>query len=145
MSAYALITGVLFKPAEEKTSSKTGRPFVSATLKVGGESGDAAEFWQLTVFSQSAQSELLRLGTGDALSCQGKLKVELWQPRDGGEVRISRSLFADAVLPLRQPPRERRSKQAAASTPLLDQTPEKETAAGGPAFFSDDIPFGPAR
>jgi hypothetical protein len=47
MSAFALVTGVLFKPAEEKTSSKTGRVFVSATLKVGGETGDA-EFWSIT-------------------------------------------------------------------------------------------------
>jgi single-stranded DNA-binding protein len=145
MSAvFALIVGVLFKPAEEKTSSKTGRTFVSATIKVGGETGDA-EFWSITAFSQSVQSELLRLGAGDALSCQGKVKIELWQPRDGGEVKISRSLFADQILALKAVPRERRAK-AAASTPLLDQTPAKETAAaGGPAFFSDEIPFGPAR
>jgi single-stranded DNA-binding protein len=142
MTAYALITGTLFRQAEEKTSSKTGRVFVSATLKVGGESGDA-EFWQVTAFSQSVQSELLRLGAGDALSLQGKLKVELWQ-RDGGEVKISRSIFADQILALKAPPRERRAK-AAASTPLLDQTPAKETGAGGPAFFDDDIPFGPVR
>jgi single-stranded DNA-binding protein len=138
MSAFVLVTGVLFKPAEQRTSSKTGRVFVSATLKVGGENSDA-ELWQITAFSQSVQSELLRLGAGDALSCQGKLKVELWQ-RDGGEVKISRSLFADQILALKAPPRERRAK-AKAETPLLDQTPAKETAAGGPAFFNDDIPF----
>ena len=143
MTTYALICGVLFKPAEEKTPSKTGRTFVSATLKVGGESGDA-EFWSITAFSQSAQSELLRLGAGDALSAQGKAKFELWQPRDGGEVKISRSLVADQILALKAAPRERRAK-AKAETPLLDQTPAKETAAAGPAFFDDDIPFGPAR
>jgi hypothetical protein len=141
-ASYALITGVLFRPAEQKTSSKTGRTFVSAMLKVGGETG-GAEFWSITAFAQSVQAELLRLSAGDALSAQGKAKFELWQ-RDGGEVKISRSLFADAVLPLRAPPRERRAK-AKAETPLLDQTPEKETAAGGPAFFSDDIPFEAAR
>src|SRR5258707_6704895 len=117
-AVYALVTGALCRQAEEKTSSKTGRVFVSATLKVGGETGDA-EFWSITAFSQSVQAELLRLGAGDAVSVQGKLKVELWQ-RDGGEVRISRSIFADSVLALKAPPRERRAK-AAASTPLLDQ------------------------
>jgi hypothetical protein len=143
MSAvFALVTGVLFKPADEKTSSKTGRTFVSATLKVG-ETGDV-EYWSITTFSHFAQSELLRLSAGDALSCQGKLKVELWQPRDGGAVKINRSLFADQILALKAAPRERRAK-AAASTPLLDQTPVKETAAGASAFFSDKIPFGPAR
>jgi hypothetical protein len=133
---FALVTGTLFKPAEEKTSSKTGRTFVSATLKAGGETGDA-EFWQVTAFSQSAQSELLRLGAGDALSAQGKAKFELWQPRDGGEVKISRSLFADAILPLRAAPRERRAK-AAASTPLLDQS---ATTTNPPDDLNDDVPF----
>ena len=136
MSTFVLVTGVLFKPAEEKTSSKTGRTFVSATLKCG-ETGDA-EFWSITAFSQSAQAELLRLGVGDALSAQGKARFELWHPRDGGEVKISRSLFADAVLPLKAALRERK-KKAPADAPLLE-TPAKETAAG-PAFFDDDIPF----
>jgi hypothetical protein len=141
MSAvFALITGTLFRQAEEKTSSKTGRTFVSATLKVGGESGDG-EFWSITAFSQSAQSELLRLSAGDALSAQGKAKFELWQPRDGGEVKISRSLFADAILPLRAPSRERRAK-AKAETPLLDQAAQKQTTAAAPDPDLDDaIPF----
>jgi hypothetical protein len=132
MSAvFALITGTLFKPAEEKTSSKTGRTFVSAVIKVGGENVDG-EFWACLVFSESVQGELLRLGVGDAVSAQGSAKIELYQ-KDGGEVRISRTIFANAILPLRAGPRERRAK---------DQTPAKETAAAGaPAFFSDDIPF----
>jgi hypothetical protein len=50
MSTFVLISGSLFKNPEEKTSSKTGRTFVSAVIKV--ESGDAAEFWQVTAFSQ---------------------------------------------------------------------------------------------
>jgi single-stranded DNA-binding protein len=135
VSTYVLITGSLFKPAEEKTSSKTGQVFVSATLKVGGETGDA-EFWWITAFSQSAQSELMRLGAGDALSAQGKAKFELWQPRDGGEVKISRSLFADQILALKAPPRERRAK-AKAETPLLDQPAKQPTDPD----LNDDVPF----
>jgi hypothetical protein len=138
MTAYALISGVLFKPAEEKISSKTGRTFVSATPKVGGETGEA-EFWSIAAFSQSAQSELLRLGAGDALSAQGKAKFELWQPRDGGEVKISRSLFAGQILALKAPPRERRAR-AAASTPLLDQ-PAKQSATTTDPDLDDPIPF----
>jgi hypothetical protein len=95
MSAvFVLITGTLLRQAEEKTSSKTGRVFISATLKVGGETGDA-EFWSITAFSQSAQTELLRLGYRDALSAQGKARFELWQPRDGGG-EISRSRLIDS-------------------------------------------------
>jgi single-stranded DNA-binding protein len=139
-AVFALVTGTLFKPAEERISSKTGRTFVSATLKVGGETGDA-EFWSITAFSQSVQAALLRLSAGDALSAQGKAKFELWQPRDGGEVKISRSLFADAILPLRAAPRERRSKQAA-TTPLLDQPAQKQPAAAAPdPDLNDDVPF----
>jgi single-stranded DNA-binding protein len=135
-AVFALVTGTLFKPAEERISSKTGRTFVSATLKVGGETGDA-EFWSITAFAQSAQSELLRLNAGDALSCQGKARFELWQPRDGGEVKISRSLIADQILALKAAPRERRAK-AKAETPLLDQ-PATTTDPG----LDDSIPFAP--
>jgi hypothetical protein len=71
------------------------------------------------------------------VSCQGKAKIELWQ-RDGGEVKISRSIFADQILALKAPPRERRAK-AAASTPLLDQ-PAKQPTEPDPNL-NDDIPF----
>jgi hypothetical protein len=142
MSAVqVLVSGCLFKAPEERTS-QAGRRFVSATIKVGGESGNA-EFWSLMVFSNSAQSELLQLGIGDALSAQGSAKIELYQ-KDGGEVRISRTVFASAILPLRQPPRERRAKQAA-TAPLLDRAAQKQpaTAAPDPDLNDnlDDLPF----
>jgi hypothetical protein len=79
-----------------------------------------------------------RLGVGDALAAQGKAKIELWHP-DGGEVKISRTVFADQVLALKAPPRERKKMPAAA--PLLDEGPAKEETASGSAFFNDDIPF----
>ena len=91
------------------------------------------------VFSNGAQSELLQLGVGDALSAQGSAKIELYQ-KDGGEVRISRTIFANAILPLRSPPRERRSKQAAAQTPLLDQPAKQPTTTTDPDL-DDSIPF----
>jgi hypothetical protein len=135
MSAVqVLVAGCLFKAPEERTS-QAGRRFVSATIKVGGDSGNA-EFWSLMVFSEGAQSELLRLGIGDALSAQGSAKFELYQ-KDGGEVRISRTIFANAILPLRAAPRERRAK-AAASTPLLDQpAPQRPTAPS--SDLNDDL------
>jgi hypothetical protein len=134
LTVHILISGCIFRAPEQKTS-QAGRRFVSATIKVGGESGNA-EFWSLMVFSDSTQAELLRLGVGDALSAQGSAKIELYQ-KDDGEPRISRTVFANAILPLRTPPRERKKKEPAGA-PLLD-TPAEQTA--GPAFFSDDIPF----
>ena len=112
MSVHVLVSGSLFKAPEQRTS-QAGRRFVSATIRVGGENRDA-EFWSLMVFSDSAQAELLRLGVGDALSAQGSAKFELYQ-KDGGEVRISRTIFANAILPLRAPPREKKPKAAKAS------------------------------
>ena len=138
MSVAVLVTGALFRAPEQKTS-QAGRRFVSATIKVGGESGNA-EFWSLLVFSDSVQADLLRLGVGDALSAQGSAKIEIYQ-KDGGEARISRTIFANSILPLRAPPRERKKREPS-EAPLLDAKAE-QTA--GPAFFSDDIPFGPAR
>jgi len=135
MSAVqVLVSGCLFKAPEERTS-QAGRRFVSATIKVGGDSG-TGEFWACLAFSDSTQAELLRLGVGDALSAQGSAKFELYQ--NGGEVRISRTIFANAILPLRAAPRERRSKQAKAETPLLDQpAPQRPTAP--PDDLNDDL------
>jgi single-stranded DNA-binding protein len=131
MTAFALVSGVLFRAPEQKIS-KAGKPFVTATIKVAAD--NTADFWSVLVFSESAQAELLRLGEGDKLSAQGSFKVEPYTARDG-QTRISRTLFADHVLALRQPPRERKPKAAAADAPDLP----------GPSNdgrdFSDDIPF----
>ncbi len=88
----------------------------------------------------------MRLNEGDKLAAQGSLKLEIYNGK------ISRTVFVDAILPLRAPPREKKAKaEKPAPTPTQDQstttdaTPKKETAAGGPAFFSDDIPFEAAR
>jgi hypothetical protein len=133
MSAVqVLVAGCLFRAPAERMS-QAGRRFVSATIRVGGENRDA-EFWSLMVFSDSAQAELLRLGVGDALSAQGSAKFELYQ-KDGGEVRISRTIFANAILPLRVPPKERKAKAAKAPT----QEPSATTTTN--PDFDDGIPF----
>lgn len=124
MSAVALIVGALFKAPEVKTS-KAGKPYATATLKVVVGS-DAAEFWQLLVFPEAAQSEVMRLRAGDKLSAQGRFTCEPYVARDGA-TKISRTLFADAVLPLRAAPRERRSNSATdAPPPSNDEGPNDE-------------------
>jgi single-stranded DNA-binding protein len=104
-----LVAGSLFRAPEQRTS-KAGRPFVVATIKA--KDGDAFQFWRVTVFSESAQAELMRLTEGYAISAQGSLKAELYA-KDGGEPKISLSMVADHVLALRQPPKERKAKGAA--------------------------------
>jgi single-stranded DNA-binding protein len=128
MTAFAIVTGSLFKAPEQRTS-KTGRPYVTATIRA--KDGDASQWWRVMAFSESAQVELMRLSEGDACSVQGSFKCELYQP-DGGEERVSLSIVADHVLALRQPPRERKAKTSGAA------------ARGGAAAFDDSIQFGAA-
>ena len=108
MTALALISGALFRAPELKTA-KTGKPYVAASLRVTAD--NAADYWSVLAFSESAQAELMRLGEGDKLSAQGSFKVELYTARDG-QTRINRTIFADHVLALRQPRRERKPKAA---------------------------------
>ena len=64
----ALVAGTLFRSPEHKMS-KSGKDYISAKMKV--RDGDYVAWIRVTVFSESAQAELMRLGDGDALSVQG--------------------------------------------------------------------------
>jgi len=108
MTAFVLVSGALPRAPELKTS-KSGKSFVTATIKVAAD--NAVDFWSVLAFSETAQAELMRLGEGDKLSVQGPLKVEPYTARDG-QTRISKTIFADRVLALRQPPRQRAPKAA---------------------------------
>ena len=80
MSANILLQGSLAKAPESRVS-RQGNAFAMATLRVA--SGNESQFWRLFVFSESAQAELMRLGEGDALACQGSPKFELFRPEAG--------------------------------------------------------------
>jgi single-stranded DNA-binding protein len=140
MTAFALVSGALFRAPEQKTA-KTGKPYVAATIKVVTAGDNSADFWSVLAFSDGARAELLRLGEGDKLAMQGAFKVEQYTaPRDG-QTRISRTLFAEHVLALRQPPRARKAKGAAPGAP------DAPAARGEPSYdegghdFDDEIPF----
>ena len=79
MSAHVLISGTLFRAPEERTGKTSGKSFVAATIKV--RDGEAAQFWRVLAFSDTAQSELLRLDDGDALAVQGGLRAVAIAPR----------------------------------------------------------------
>jgi len=133
MTAFALISGALFRAPELKTA-KTGKPYVAASLRVTAD--NATDYWSVLAFSETAQAELMRLGEGDKISAQGSFKVEPYTARDG-QTRINRTIFADHVLALRQPPRERKPKAA----------PAGATLAPARAGFDDGLPeqWGPSR
>jgi single-stranded DNA-binding protein len=127
LTAFAIVTGSLFRAPEQRTS-KAGKPYVTATIRV--KDGDALQWWRVTAFSESAQAELVRLGDGDGVSVQGAFKAELYQP-ESGEPKVSLSIVADRVLALRQPPKQRKAKE-----------PGEAPYRGGAAAFDDAIPFG---
>jgi hypothetical protein len=139
MSALALVSGTLFKSAEQRTS-KSGRAFVTATIKA--KAGESVEWWRFTAFSESAQAELLWLSDGDARSVQGPFKAELYTK--DGEPRISLGVTVERILPLRQ---ESKPRQPKAVTPP-DNRPRDERLRGswqsphdGPNDSLDDLPF----
>ena len=137
MTAHVLITGSLYRAPEQKTA-KSGKPFVLATIRA--KDGDAAQWWKIVVFSESACAELLRLGDGDAVSAQGALKVETYE-RDGA-VKISLTCMADSVLALRPAPKERAKKEkpAEAQRPTPADRLSRH-AGGGEDYFGDAVPF----
>jgi single-stranded DNA-binding protein len=136
----ALVTGALFKAPESRTS-KSGKPFVTATIKIKAD--DGFQFVRLVAFSETVQAELLRLHEGESLTIQGSMKAELYRP-EGGEPKLSLSMVADHVLALRQPPKARTPKSTETS-PDTRSRQERCTGSwapgGGP---DDDIPFGGA-
>jgi single-stranded DNA-binding protein len=131
MSASVLLLGAVFRTPEVRTS-KSGRSYASATLKV--TDGNTADFWRVFAFSENTQAELSRLSDGDKISVQGSLKIEVYVSKDGDH-KLSRTVFADHVLALRQPPRERKPK--ASSTRGADES----VPAAQSKDFDDDISF----
>ncbi len=106
MSASILLQGKLERAPETRVS-RNGNQFAISTIRVSA--GNELQFWRVFVFSESAQTEIARLGEGDAVAVQGTPKFEIWRP-ENGEPRVSLSVTADHVLALRQPPRERKPK-----------------------------------
>jgi len=134
MTAFALITGVIFRAPIQKTS-KAGKPFTVCTVKAGSDD-TGGDFWSVLIFSESAQLEMLRLEGGDAVSVRGKMELKTYTANDG-TTKIGRSIFADAALGLRPAPR---TKAKAAKAPTSQQS---TTTATNPDLNDDleGLPF----
>lgn len=151
MTAYALISGALFKAPEAKTS-RNGKSFATATVKTRSDD-NKSEFWRLVAFNENVINELMRLGEGDTVSVQGPFKAELYHP-EGSEPRVSMSIVADSVQPLRAAKKERTSKDTGNDKPIR-RSPQAQAANGPNSDFrmrhhgghssnpalDDDIPF----
>jgi hypothetical protein len=127
MTVAILVSGSLFKNPEIKTA-RSGKSYASASIRTASADNATADFWNLLVFSTSVQDELMRLTEGEKLSVQGSLKLEIYNGK------ISRSVFVDAILPLR---RERKPKAKPAPTS------QGQSTATSPDLNDDldDLPF----
>jgi hypothetical protein len=141
MSTHILISGVLHKTAETRVS-KNGRQYTLAKIRV--KDGEATQWWQCFVFSESAQAELLRLCDNDAVALQGTPKFEVYT--GGGDPRVSLSINVDSVLALKRPPKQREKKDSApqpapSEKPAPDRSSLNRHGDGGEDHFNDSIPF----
>jgi single-stranded DNA-binding protein len=80
----------------------------------------------------------MRLAVGERVTIQGGLKLELFTANDGA-TKISRTIFADHAMALRQPPKERKPK--AAKEAPTSQGPLAKQSVIPPSDLNDDIPF----
>jgi single-stranded DNA-binding protein len=135
MSVAILLSGTIFKEPTRRTS-QSGRPYVTTTLKTAAADNSTSDFWSVLAFGTTVGDELLRLAVGERCTIQGGLKLELYTASDGKQ-KISRTVFTDHVMALRQPPKERRAKPARGAPASQEQS----TSTSTDPPFDDSIPF----
>jgi hypothetical protein len=105
MTVSIMIAGALFRAPVQKIA-KSGKPYVTATIKASV--CNESEFWTALAFGESEQAALLNLVEGEKCAVQGAMKLEA--KAGDGDVKIYRTVFVDALLPLKPVPRERKPR-----------------------------------
>lgn len=136
MTALALVSGTLHRAPEFRTA-KSGASFAKLSLRE--QDGTRTRWWSIMCFSETAFAELEGMSSGDAISARGRLEAEIYSPA-GGEPRVSLSLIADAVLPLKKRAAKPRAPKASPSA-TRDTIGRSRQAPAGPDDPSDTIPF----
>lgn len=126
-----LASGTLFRDPKPCVA-KSGKPFVTATLKVSDQQG-RAEFIRIMTWSDHTRAALDELQGGAALTVTGRLEVEIFTPANG-EPRPSLTIFADQVIALKKQVR----KREAADPPIDKQRAGRAAVNDVP---DDEIPF----
>lgn len=110
-----LLSGKLYGKPEERTS-KTGKPFATARMRVPTKDGDSI-FASCIAFDTSACRALLALADGDALTVAGTLTLKGYldkegQPRPGVDVVAHHVLTAYHVQRKRDAMKSHQSHEA---------------------------------
>jgi single-stranded DNA-binding protein len=138
---FALITGEMFRKAENRTSTKNGREFATATVIDRDGGNGTAPFVSIIAFAEDARAELARRDAGDHVAIQGPATGEEYEAKDGSR-KFRIKIVANKVLALRQPPKQR--TDAPNPHKAKPASSAREAAARSwqaPSGFSDDIPF----
>jgi hypothetical protein len=109
MMASVLLAGRLAKDPEPRVSTKTGRPYVSVSLRDGD--GETAVWWNVLAFDEEDCGELLRLQAGDAIAATGSFSVAAYE-RDGKARARCTILVERLISPQRRKKRQTEERRA---------------------------------
>jgi hypothetical protein len=97
-SALALIHGVVcIAPVTRQGMNGKPYSFVMVRCWTGSEN----QFWKVLAYLDRERATLDQLREGDGLAARGQMHVEIFDNDDGIGPRVSLSLMADHILPLR--------------------------------------------
>lgn len=100
-----LVSGKVYGRPEQRVGNNSGKPFVTAKVRAATAGGETL-FVNVLAFDVSAQSALLALADGDAVSLAGSLTPKVWTDREG-QPRPALDLIASQVLTAYQVKRKR--------------------------------------
>lgn len=103
MTIRSMVSGKLIRDPQTKTAA-SGRGYTSSIIKAD-QDGDTALLVRILAFGDAA-GRLAGLGSGDAVSAAGTLKLGIYSP-EGGDPRLDCTLLADELLSVRRAPRDR--------------------------------------
>jgi hypothetical protein len=141
MSAREIVSGLLFKAPVSKTS-KTGKPYVLATMREG--SGERVRWWKCFAFSEAPIEELLRLGDGDPIAVAGEIDADVYAP-EGSDPRVNWRVTADTVMSARKPKAKpegtKHTPKEATGRDRAGSSWASPSASAGSVPFNDAVPF----
>jgi single-stranded DNA-binding protein len=154
MTARVIVSGVIGKPADIRTSKK-GNQF--ATFPIRENVNGASRWWQAISFSETVIETSREMQVGEPIAVAGEFNAETYAPA-GAEARVNLRITVDAVLTARKAKPDQdanlqlersqasRKSQAARNAPADGKAHAERSWAAprpGPAPLDDDIPFGP--
>jgi single-stranded DNA-binding protein len=143
VSLDLLVQGVLVGNPISRIG-KSGKPFVTAMLRVPITDGDV-EFFSIIGFSESSVEALMARSAGDSLAITGQAQRNTYTDKNGTE-RRGWKIVVERVLSLYQ---ARKARKEAGTESTEDPARAPAAAAKHPPYersgtiesMSDDIPF----